>query len=144
MGIDVLQTNLTAEQNKEIDYLVDSRLREIGEKEDKKVIDSRTAWHWIPKSFKVFLDLDLETAAQRIIASMTEERLASEDVPRDAGVYARTLQKRLDSEATRFRRLYNVDPYDTGNYDLVVDTGATSAAQTAELILKSYRAWLKK
>ena len=45
-----LQANLTAEQNAEIDHLVDGKLRQIGETEEGLVIDSRTAWHWIPDS----------------------------------------------------------------------------------------------
>src|SRR5947209_7447349 len=54
-GIDVLQANLSAEQNAELDRLVDGRLQEIGREDNELVIDSRMAWHWMPTSFKVFL-----------------------------------------------------------------------------------------
>src|SRR6266536_3446099 len=91
MGIDILRANRTAETNGEIDKRVDSKLREIGENENNLVIDSRMAWHWMPDSYKVFLDLDLVTAAQRIIGSMSDERLANEHIPSDAAEYAHLL-----------------------------------------------------
>lgn len=142
-GIDVLQANLTAEQNAEVDHLVDARLQEIGRSQDNQVIDSRTAWHWIPNSFKVFLDLDLQVAAERILSGMDDARLASEHVHRDPVEYAELLQKRLDSETRRYKALYNIDPYDTSNYDLVIDTAAYNLDQVVQLVLEKYRAWLQ-
>ena len=58
-GIDVFQANLVAEAEEDIDHLVDEKLRTLGENEDNMVIDSRMAWHWMPYSFRVYLDLDL-------------------------------------------------------------------------------------
>jgi cytidylate kinase len=142
-GLDVLQTNLRGDRNAEVDYLVDQRLREIGETEDERVIDSRTAWHWIPSSFKVFLDLDLVVGAERILANMTEERKASEHIPNDPTEYAAQLRHRLDSESRRYRALYDINPYDTANYDLVADTEVNNAEQVAKLILDGFRAWLE-
>ncbi|HEX3568187.1 MAG TPA: cytidylate kinase family protein [Candidatus Saccharimonadales bacterium] len=143
-GIDVLQANLSAEQNAEIDHLIDARLQKIGETQDNQVIDSRTAWHWIPNSFKVFLDLDLQVAAARILDGMDDARLASEHVHRDPVEYAGLLQKRLDSETRRYKALYDIDPYDTSNYDLVIDTATYSLGQVAQLVLEKYHAWLQE
>jgi cytidylate kinase len=67
-GIDVLEANKVAEDEREIDHMVDQRLRDLGAAEDNLVIDSRMAWHWMPYSFRVYLDLDLVVAAERIIA----------------------------------------------------------------------------
>ncbi len=141
-GIDVLNANLSAEENAEIDHAVDGRLREMGESEDQLVVDSRTAWHWMPDSFKVFLDLELLVAAERILANMDDERLASEHVHRDVGEYAAVLQQRLDSESRRYKKLYNIDPYKTENYDLVVDTQKHNPEQTITLVLHKYEEWL--
>lgn len=142
-GIDLMQANLTAEENTEVDKLVDARLREIGANEDQLVIDSRIAWHWIPASFKVFLDLDLETAARRILDDMDDIRLASEHIHRDPVEYAQILQKRLESENRRYKALYNIDPYDMSNYDLVIDTAANDLEKAIEQIVQGFRSWLK-
>ena len=101
------------------------------------------AWHWMPQSFKVFLDLDLEVAAKRIITNMEPERLESEKIPNDPRVYAGQLQERLDSESRRYMNLYEINPYDLGNYDLVVDTEANNLEQVAEIVQRAYEKWLE-
>lgn len=143
-GVDVLQANLSAEENAEIDLLVDGRLREMGESEDQLVIDSRTAWHWIPSSFKVFLDLDLTVAAERILRAADIARIGSENMHDDPGKYAEILQQRLDSETRRYRKLYDIDPYDMQNYDLVVDTAKHQLDEVVNIVLAAYKSWLRE
>ncbi len=142
-GLDVLRMNRSAEQNVGIDHLVDEKLQQIGRDDDRKVIDSRTAWHWIPQSFKVFLDLDLLAAATRIIANAEPARMESEKIPNDALVYASQLQERLDSESRRYMNLYKINPYTLDNYDLVVDTEANSLEQVTNMVIAAYEKWLK-
>ncbi len=141
-GMDVLHTNLNAEKNSEVDHLVDAKLQQIGHDEDNKVIDSRTAWHWIPQSFKVFLDLDFDVAAARITKDMDDERRRSENIPSDNHEYAQKLKERFDSETRRYMKLYQINPYDTANYDLVVDTEANNLEQVTEIVLQKYKEWL--
>jgi len=143
LGIDLLTANRTAEEKAEIDERVDGRLREIGKTEDKQVIDSRMAWHWMPQSFKVYLDLDLDTAARRVIGGMDEARLHNEHVPTDPHEYAKILGHRLESEALRYKTKYDANPFDTSNYDLVIDTAANDVAQVVELVLTGFRDWME-
>lgn len=143
-GLDVLQANLSAEQNAKIDFLVDDRQREIGERDDEVVIDARIAWHFIPQSFKVFLDLDLTIAAERILRNMDDARLESEHVHRDPVEYAGLLQKRLDSESRRYKALYDIDIFDMKNYDLVIDTGKNSIPGVVTAVVEAYHSWLQK
>lgn len=142
-GIDVTQTNKAAEQDQAIDRQVDERLEEIGRTGDRVVIDSRLAWHWIPQSFKVYLDLDLEVAARRILANIDPERQKHEAIPTNATEYAEALQHRLALEAARYQAKYNVNPYDHANYNLVVDTERNNPGQVVTYILEAYHAWLK-
>src|SRR3989344_4958858 len=81
MGISINQINKRAETEKEIDYRTDEKLRALRNK-NKLVIDSRTAFHWIPESFKVYLDLPADIAKQRILNSVKADKLreASEQV----------------------------------------------------------------
>jgi cytidylate kinase len=141
-GTNVTQTNLAAEKNADVDYLVDQRLRDIGSGEDQVVIDSRMAWHWMPYSFKVYLDLDLEVAARRILQNIEPARMESEHIPKEPAEYAAALQTRLDSEGRRYKALYDVDPYDHSNYDLVIDTSASGPEEVLAEILNKYKAWL--
>lgn len=141
-GLDVMSMNQTAESNDEVDRLVDEKLQQIGQEEDYKVIDSRTAWHWIPGSFKVFLDLNLLVAANRIIANSDPERMESEKIPSDPKVYEGQLRNRLESESKRYMKLYQINPYVADNYDLVVDTETNNLEQVTQIILDAYKKWL--
>lgn len=144
-GQDILQSNLAAEKEDgipRIDQLVDDRLRQIGETENNIVLDSRMAWHWMPQSFRVFLNLDIETAAERILAAMTPERIAAEHIPSDPHDYAENLHGRLQSETRRYKKIYDVDPYDIDNYDLVINTKTTTQDEVARLIIERYNGWL--
>jgi cytidylate kinase len=143
-GIDVFETNLVAESEKTIDELVDQKLRDLGESGDNMIIDSRMAWHWMPYSFRVYLDLDITIAAERIFTTLEQERLEAEHIPDTAQEYAIKLQQRLDSEAKRYMDLYKVNPYDMTNYDLVVNSAKHDKQEVQRIILEAYNNWLKK
>ncbi|HET9850108.1 MAG TPA: cytidylate kinase family protein [Candidatus Saccharimonadales bacterium] len=143
-GIDVLLANASPGVTEELDRLVDGKLREIGAKGDRMVIDSRTAWHWIPGSFKVFLNLDLESAARRILNEINEERQNSEKIHENPIDYAKALKKRLDAETERYKAIYGIDPYEMSNYDLVIDTESNSIEQVIEKVINEFSNWLKR
>ncbi len=139
---DVREINLAAERGElNVDELVDQRLRDIGRTENEIVIDSRTAWHWMPNSFKVYLDLDLVTAAERILKNIDAFRMEHEHIPEDPMEYALLLEERLASESRRYKKLYDVDPYNTSNYDLVVDTKVNSIESVVSIVVKNFKQW---
>jgi CMP/dCMP kinase len=142
-GMDVLQANLNAEKNVDIDYLVDEKLREIGSSKDSLVVDSRMAWHWMPYSFRVFLDLDVLVAAKRIVEEKNTERTSGENIPDNLQEYAEDLEERLESETRRYKKTYNVDPYEKSNFDLVVDTNTNNILEVIDIILTEYEKWWK-
>lgn len=141
-NLSLLDANRAAEHDSTIDQLVDERLRQIGEYEDNKVVDSRTAWHWMPKSFKVYLSLPTEIAAARIIKKKHERGDANEIISDSVEDYAADLDERLASENRRYMTLYSIDPSREDNYDLVLDTADMSLDQVAEMVEQKYRAWL--
>ncbi len=140
-GVDVLQANKETGVVEELDHLVDSKLQQMGKTEDEMVIDSRTAWHWMPDSFKVFLDLDLEIAAERILKEDNDHRQTSEEVHDDPKHYAESLQHRMDVEQKRYADIYDINPYDTSNYDLVIDTSDLSLEEVTAKVLEGYQNW---
>jgi CMP/dCMP kinase len=142
-GVNVLQANISGEHGSNIDEIVDGRLREIGETKDNMVIDSRTAWHWIPSAFKVYLELDLLSAAERILASTDPLRIETEHIPSNSEEYANTLQLRMESETRRYIKFYDANPHDMQNYNLVVNTKEHAPEETIKLIIDSYNDWIK-
>jgi cytidylate kinase len=130
-NMDALRTNLAAEDNAEIDALVDGKIKEIDQSVADFVIDSRMAWHFVAGAAKVFLSVRPETAVQRIMADGTRglERYA------DRASALRALTERRNSEIRRYRRLYDVDIEDPANYDLIIITDDADAEDIVEIIL---------
>ena len=63
--ITLAEFNKMAEDDHSIDQAIDEGLRKFREQKDI-VIDSRLGFYWIPESFKVYLDLNLDVATARI------------------------------------------------------------------------------
>lgn len=138
-NISVDAINRLAEEDTSIDTAVDNKLKELGETEDEIIIDSRMAWYWIPNSLKVYLDLDLAIAADRIYSSEDVKRFENEERASSAEDYEQQLRDRLDSETKRYLTLYGQNPYDTSNYDLVIDTHKNNPEQVEEIILDNFK-----
>ncbi len=140
-GSSIEEINFTAEKQKEIDFEVDKLLEKMGEEKSNFVIDSRMAFHWIPFSFKVFLDLDPRIAAERTFAQIQKEGRESQTGSSAEEVYENTL-KRLESERKRYQNLYNVDIGDKSNFDLVVDTEKNNLEKVVNIVADAYKKWI--
>lgn len=139
-GESVEATNISAEVKKDIDHQVDARLQKMGKDEDKLVIDSRLAWHWMPDSFKVFLQLDTNSAADRIFQDVLKKSRVSEHAHSAQDVRA-SIERRFASEQKRYMSLYGVDPTERKNFDLVIDTKDNDLDSVVAIILKEYQLW---
>ena len=133
-GIDILELNRTNDVS--IDKMVDDEITRIGERDiDKNIIfDSRTAWHFIPKSFKVFLDIDEDEQARRLINSgRTNEKvdLSIEDAKK-------SMKERWELENDRYKALYNFDNRNMENYDCVINTSNISVEEVSNKIYENY------
>lgn len=138
------QFNKKAEDDHSIDQMIDESLRGLREQNDI-VIDSRLGFYWIPESFKVYLDLDLDVATARIYRNIdqNESRLKSGEVANSMSDVALHVRKRLENEQRRYRALYGINPYDLSHYDLVVDTSNHSPQTVATTVFDFYKKWLR-
>lgn len=142
-GITLEEVNKLAENEPSIDHEVDTSLKRLGEN-DRIVIDSRLAFHWIPQSFKVYLDLDLDLAAARIFRDMNKQRVMSGEDAATVHEVLIQLHDRLASERRRYKTLYGIDPYDTSHFDLVIDTAQNNPYTVALKIFDAFNIWIKK
>ncbi len=143
LGLSVNELNIKAEKDPEIDIKVDEKLRNMRNIE-KIVIDSRTAYHWIPESFKVYLDLPPEIAKDRVVNSLKENALRnqSEHLSSPDEAYQK-MQERFESEQKRYWELYKINNKDLSQFDLVVDTNKNNLEQVVQIILEAYQEWAK-
>ena len=144
MELSINEINKKAETSPEIDKKTDEKLRNL-RNEDKLVIDSRTAYHWIPESFKVYLDLSPEIAKDRVVNSLKENplRQQSEQVATPEEAYKKIME-RFESEQKRYWDLYKINNSDKKNYDLVVDTNKSNLKQVVDIIVLEYKKWITK
>lgn len=138
-GLSVEAINLTAEEQSDIDREVDELLQKMGREEECLVIDSRLAWHWMPHSFKVYLALDIDSAAARIFHHMQTEGRISEHASSIHEV-RQSIAARIASEQKRYRTLYGIDVADTAPFDLVINTAEHNLDAVVRLVLEAYRA----
>lgn len=143
LGLSINEINKKAETNPEIDIRTDEKLRGMNSA-SKVVIDSRTAYHWIPESFKVYLDLPPEIAKDRVINSLKENplRMQSEQVSTPEEAYKK-MTERFESEQKRYWDLYKINNKDRNNFDLIIDTNKNNLQQVVDMIVKEYKKWLK-
>jgi len=99
------------------------------------ILDGRMAFYCQPTAFKVFLDVDSNEAARRI---MHAGRGADE-------IQYTTLQEAIDATQSRdhamqkrYRTLYNIDYFDQKHYDLVIDTSDKTPEEVLDIILSGY------
>ena len=139
LGLSVNEVNKKAETNSEIDHRTDQKIRDLREA-NKIVIDSRTAFHWIPESFKVYLDLSPEIAKNRVMNSITENALRneSEQVSSVEDTYKK-MKERLESEQKRYWNLYKINNSDLTQFDLVIDTNKNNLEQVVKIIITAYK-----
>jgi cytidylate kinase len=141
LGLSVNETNKRAETDPKIDEMTDQKLRDMRDK-DKVVIDSRTAYHWIPESFKVYLDLPQEIAKRRISENLKENKLRneSEQSSSEEEIYQK-MKERFESEQKRLWSLYKIDNTDKNNFDLIMDTNKNNLEQVVNIIVTEYKKW---
>lgn len=143
-GISLNELATQAENDTSIDLEIDKKLRKAGEME-KIVIDSRLAFHWMPESFKIYLDLAPEIAKERIFNDLKVNilRQQSEKSSTAEEIYKK-ITSRLESEKKRYLEMYNLDYTNKNNFDLVIDTNKNNLEQVVNIIVTEYKKWKEK
>ncbi len=138
------QYNTQAMDDHALDEKIDTFLRNLRNKNDI-VIDSRLGFYWIPESFKVYLDLDIQVATVRIFKDAMNNNMRTKggELANSLDLVARQVKTRMDTEQSRFKNLYGIDPYNSEHFDLVIDTSRHSPQTVALTIFDTYRRWLK-
>ncbi len=142
-GMSLEEYNRKASDEHDLDDKVDEELRTLRNAKDV-IIDSRLGFYWIPESFKVYLDLDLEVATARIFKDAVNNKKRSDAGEGGSSLpdVARKVKLRMQDEQNRFRTLYGIDPYNTRQFDLIIDTARQDPQSVAITVFDFYREWL--
>ena len=140
-NIDILELVSSGDVEK-VDFEVDERLKKIYEErlEDNILIESRTAWSFMPRAFNVFIDVSDDVMAERLFNSDRGE------VERGRSIFEAKdkLMNRYNTDVERYKRLYGIDCSKLSNYDFVIDNSNLTPEETAIKIYDAYIKFIKK
>lgn len=127
------------ERVKEADNIIDTQTENIGKEKlnENLLIDSRLAWHFIPKSFKVFIDVDWDIAGKRLL----EANRASEKVD-NLNTAIEKLKDRWQEENSRYMLLYKTNNLNTSNYNFVISSSDKTPEEIADAIYNEYKKFM--
>jgi len=131
-----LELNKYAETHPEIDEEIDSTFKSLNDSTDL-IVDSRLAWFFIPKSFKIFLKTNLMVSANRI--SNDNQRKNEKYISQEEAVC--NIIARKESENKRYLELYGADCSNLSNFNLVIDSSHITPEKVADSIIEKYYAW---
>ena len=132
LGLSIDELNKIGEEKFWTDEMADKFQKKISEMENDVVIDGWLAFHFIPNSFKVFLDVDPKVAAHRIFIN---QRPDEEYLETEKEVEKRILE-RMKRDRKRWFKYYHVDFLDLSHYDLVIDTTKIPPEEVVKRIRK--------
>jgi len=146
-GITLGDLSILAETDNSIDKELDDHNLKIGTMENV-VLDSRLGFHFIPNSFKVFLELRPEIAAKRILEDKKNnpnrhtEATGSFDTEE---LILKRIEERLKSERRRYKELYGIEDQTAHeNFDLIIDTEKVPLEEVIKKVTEEYNKWLEK
>lgn len=133
MGISVLEMNQLMCSDHKYDHLIDDTTAKISRENPEKpiVFDSRLAWNFVERSFKVFLSVSLSVAAERVYndnRGSVEKYTSVEDAKRQ-------LRLRAETEDARYKDIYGLNYFDFGNYNLILDSTYCTPEALAGLMM---------
>jgi CMP/dCMP kinase len=125
--------------DKKYDLMVDERQIKFGHENDNFVIDSWLGAKFIPDSFKVFLDADIDTRVKRrLIQKRSEESFSEHEETK------KSILERQKVNRERWVKYYHFDYEDKKNYNMIIDTTNLSIEEIIKKILKDIRKRLKQ
>jgi cytidylate kinase len=137
-GMTINELNKLGEKEIFTDKEVDDFLKKLV-KQDNLVVEGRLAFYFIPKSIKIFLNVDIAEGAKRIFGrkEKSEKYNSVEET-------AEFLEKRIKSDRGRYKKYYGVDIFNLNHYDLLIDTTNLSIPEAKKTIQKSVEKYIKR
>lgn len=139
-NMDIVTFQEAIKNTSEFDHKVDNMIIELGKNNENIILVSRTAWHFIPDSFKVYLYVNEDYAAQRIYNDGDRINEKKYDTIEQAKEFT---IRRNKLEYERYNKVYGIDVTNLENYDLVIDTSEMKVDEVLEKIIQVYNEKVK-
>lgn len=134
LNMSTLDMNKLMRTDPKYDNMIDDATTKIArENKDKNIIfDSRLAWNFVETSFKVFVSVSLDVAANRVLnddRGKVEQYSSVEEAKQ-------RLKERAQTEDIRYKDMYQLDYFNYSNYNLIIDSTNNSPEEIAGMIIK--------
>ena len=133
------QYNKLGEKDKKTDTEADKWAKRLGETQNNFVIDGRVAWHFIPHSFKVFLDVNQKVAAQRSYKDHLAGKRTTEKALHSLKEALQEIKARQASDVKRYKKYYGIMYDSKKHFDFYYDTSNSAPAKAVAQILKAMK-----
>ena len=139
-GLTIDELNEIGERESWVHEEADKKTIEIGKTQDNFIVEGWIAFHFVPHSKKIFLDVNENTAAERIFKDQRHDEAKQESVEN----VKKMLKNRLIKTDKQFKKYYKVDFLNYKNFDIVIDTTHISIEETANKILGMLKSKTKR
>ncbi len=126
-GMTLKEFSKYAENNEEIDNLVDKKQKELSEKYEKCIVEGRMAAYFVNAGLKIWLTAPFTARARRIA---NREKKSLEESKRE-------IKMREESERVRYKKFYKINIDDLSPYDLIINTDIWEPAGVYKIIKKA-------
>ena len=135
--VSTLEMNTLMARDLSFDHAIDDATARISVERGNETIifDSRMAWRFAKKSFKVFVTVDQDVAASRVMGSQRGEV----EVYTDFEDAKSKLIERSRLEQERFIEIYGVDYLDHSNYNLILDSTHKTPEELANIVFDKFQ-----
>jgi predicted cytidylate kinase len=137
-GMTIEEYNVYGMTHPETDKDADAETVRLAKAGKDFVIQGRLAYHFVPKSLKVYLTINPDVAAKRASTdtNTSAERNSSSRHATSIREIQRMQEERDASDIWRYRKIYGIENFtDTKNYDLIIDTSHITPEQVVEKIM---------
>ncbi|MDD5566892.1 MAG: cytidylate kinase family protein [Patescibacteria group bacterium] len=138
-GLTLEDLNRLGEREDFTDREVDEYQKKLGETEDNFVIEGRTSFFLIPRSYKIFLDIEVEEGAKRIWKDLQihPEKRNEMANPKGLADVIASVKNRMASDERRYRKYYNKsDIFNPKNYDYILDTTKIGKEEEIKIVIE--------
>ena len=126
-GMTLAEFNKLGEKESWTDEELDNHVTKLGKEKDDFIVEGRLAWHFVPDSIKIFLDADEEIRAERMVP---RESVGEKFENVEEAIKAN--KERVESDRLRYKKYYNLDPYDMSHYDMILDSTDQTREETCK------------
>ncbi|MFT4302973.1 MAG: (d)CMP kinase [Candidatus Woesearchaeota archaeon] len=141
--LSIIEYQKLGENNPKIDKEIDEYQIKLAKENKDVILEGRTSAFLIPKSIKIFIDVDLKEGAKRVFNDLKKEERSTEEKVQNIEQMKEKMLERMKTENKRYKKYYSIDNiYDKNKFDIIIDTTKLSIQEAFEKLIKQLQQYL--